>query len=244
MRVLVAVLLLVSIGSLAGYWTFRRKAEDLCHVARGLAKHGGAVAVWIRESRADPFLGEGALRGPPNGVIAIYRDRARLVAAGVPARFLPDHAREAFARVAHMREANEALAGALEDLRPASAGLECREGDRAGAEAEIVAKIGEAERFWKDRRASAVLDRQNFANDRVIFCRAEQLLAKLRGVVAVASARCQAAKPGTKLAKSCGGGNGAGGVEAEIQDLEKEKEINLRKLRQKWPEAVVQGLRC
>jgi hypothetical protein len=248
MKIFLAIFLLVAIAGAAEYWALRQRAAGLCHSARALARHAPALSALLREAEADPFLGEAALRGPPNGLTALYRDRARSISAELSARFLPAPATDALRRLALARGEGPELAAALDGLAPAAAGIDCR-GTAPAAEADDLAKrIDTAQLFWAERRAVSKIERQEFARDQLIFCHGEDLLKKLRGVVLAADEACRAAKPGSKLARSCGGASreaaGTGSVEEEIRDLEKQKELNLRKLRQKWPVAVVAGLAC
>jgi len=247
MKLVLLLLLVLAVGAAAATWSLRRRADELCHSAHVLADQAPKVSAWLREAAGDPYLGASALRGPPNGVIALYRERSRALADDVSARVLPPATVEAYRRLGTMRSGDPRLAGALEALRPAVAGLVCRAPASSTAEADDLEKeLDAAELFWGEQRAVSKIARQEFARDQSIFCHGEDLLKKLRVVVEAAAEKCRGAKPGSKLARSCAAKkvSGASSVEAEIQDLEKQRELNLRKLRQKWPEAVVAGLAC
>jgi hypothetical protein len=245
LKLLLAVLLLAAAGAGYEYLTLRRRADALCHSVHALSMHAAAVSTWIRESEADPFLGENALRGPPQGVIATYRQRLRRLSTDWSARFLPAAAVQAIQRVGFENAEGATRLRALAALVPVTKALPCR-AEGAPANDSLAADVEAANHFWSDRKAAAGQDKLQFARDQVIFCHAEGLLAKLRGMVKASDEACQRAKAGSKLEKSCRAGRPAStvSVEREIRDLEEERELNRRKLREKWPEAVVEGLRC
>ena len=66
------------------------------------------------------------------------------------------------------------------------------------------------------------------------------------GVADAAEDACRHAKAGTRLASKCASGHveSADSLRTELKELEERKELNLRKLRQKWPAGVMAELRC
>lgn len=249
MKVALVFAFLVSAALGFEAWTTLRRAEELCHVGRALARGTPVLESWLREARAEPFLGASALRGPPFAVIAFYRGHARQLSGELAARLLPKETRYAFRAVADTPMGDPDMEKRLAGLRPATRSLVCRSVRAPSAEEEKLARLlAEAGHFWADRHALVAQDKKEFARDQEIFCRADGLLRRLHEVVSAATLACREAKPGSKLALGCGAdakqAPGTASVEAEIEELEKEKEINARKLRQKWPDAVVAGLRC
>jgi hypothetical protein len=239
---ILAALLLATAGG--AFWELRRRAVEKEAAACVLAGHAPLVGGWVAEASADPYLGVAALRGPTNSVFAAYRTQARWIAEVPSSWLLPEEAREAFVALSLAELNSEEMAGRLRRLPAIATILHCDplpDSDRKDALGKLV-RAGEV--FWAERRAVAEVERREFARDRVIFCRSAALLERLRSVRDGAAASCGQAPPGSQLAKACAGGPVPGAVAAEISDLEKQKEFNMRKLRQKWPAGVIRGLEC
>ncbi|MGZ3702851.1 MAG: hypothetical protein ACXWSD_13770 [Bdellovibrionota bacterium] len=240
------ILVLVAVTG-AEFWALRERAEATCHAGHELAARGAAVAEWIQEAAADPFLGSNALRGPPNALLAYYRDQARAIVSESSTRLLPEKPVLALQALIRAPEESPELVRALESLKPAFAGFECRKPPvKPSIGAEIDLRLQEGNAFWKERKLLAVQEKKDFARDRAIFCKGDKLLATLKNVVEAAGRACQRARAGSKMARNCTANPhyGATAVEAEIRDVEKEKEFNRRKLQQKWTPGEMAGLEC
>lgn len=235
------VLLLCTAGVAA--WMLRERVEALCHSSRSLARRAPLVSAWLAEAAAEPFLGESALDGPPSAVIAALRARARVIPSEFSARLVPEPAIKALQNFALAAD-RPALLKALEELPAAVKSFECRKNESRPEDTDLDQDFGAAESYWKSRKDRLPADKAAFAADRLIFCKGEELLARLRGLAAVAERKCHDAKTGTKLAKSCSSGGAISALDAEIQDVQRKRDMNERKLRQKWPTRVVEGLRC
>ena len=202
---------------------------------------------WLTEAAADPFLGAAALRGPPNSVLALYRSQARAILSEFSTRLLPEEPIRALQAVSLALNESAALALVLKQLGPAMDGLVCRRSaPESPAGTELAKLVSAGDLFWAERRAVMVVEKQEFAHDREIYCKGDKLLAMLQNIVSAAARACKAARPGSKMARNCAAApqHGTPAIEAEIKDVEKEKEFNRHKLRQKWPEGVMAGLTC
>jgi hypothetical protein len=238
----IALLILVLVG--AGgveLWLLRRtRAEAACQAVHALARNVAPLETWLSEAAAEPYLGNAALRGEPAAVMNSVRARARSLVA--EAELLPVPTANAL----------RALASAGPDPHAALASLPlslqsflCREPrSSASPDAELEREIAAASEVFTARKLQVPHDKAEFARDLVIFCKGDQILARLKRVVDAAENKCQAAKAGTKMAKSCAAKRGDSALEAEMKDVEAQKAVNERKLRQKWPAAVVADLRC
>lgn len=224
-------------------WALKKQSDRVCRSAVDLAQHAGSLRVWLAEADADPFLGAPALRGPVNAVIAEFRARSRWIQSELGARLLPEQARAAFQELNTTGDNNTAFFGALAKVAELKAGLKCEGRIPAGEESSLARQVDAANEFWRDQKAHAELAKIEFERDRVIFCKGDELMHGLQRVVQASIGRCQGAKLSAKLAAACEAQKN-GPVAAEITDLEKQKEFNMRKLRQKWPEPVLKGLQC
>jgi hypothetical protein len=235
------ILVLLSAGGVELWMLRRGRAEAICQSVHALARNVAPLEKWLSEAAAEPYLGDAALRGEPMAAIASFRARARAFAE-VP-EFIPPPVTNALRTLAGAGlNPQEALAA----FPPSLQNFQCREPPPAtSVEAALEREISAAEEAFTARKLRVPHDRAEFARDLVIFCKGDQILARLKTVAEAAAKKCQQAKPGTKMAKGCAAKQGDSALEAEMKDVEAEKAVNERKLRQKWPAAVVTaGLKC
>jgi len=224
-------------------WALKKQSDRVCRSAVDLAQHAEALRVWLAEADADPFLGTSSLRGPVNSAIAEFRARSRWIQSELGARLLPEQARAAFQQLNTAGDSSAAVSGALLKVAGLKSGLQCEAPVPAVAESSLAQQVDTGNEFWRDQKAHAELAKLEFERDRVIFCKGDELLQGLRRVVQASLGRCQGEKLSAKQAAACDAQK-TGPVAMEIADLEKQKEFNMRKLRQKWPEPVLKGLQC
>ncbi|HEY8280469.1 MAG TPA: hypothetical protein VIH99_12645 [Bdellovibrionota bacterium] len=244
---LIGLLLAISAAAATyGYISYRRKTQDVCLTALHLSQHALTVNSWLREAAADPFLGSAAMRGPTNSVVAHYKERSAWIIENFGSRALPEGVKVTFQELSAAPAGGEAMGAALKKLGAQTSALHCEVQGKAPAPNEELAKLVSAgSLFWSERRAVAAIEKQEFAHDREIYCHADELIARLRKMAGLALENCKRADPKTKLGKSCKAKESVtGSIEVEIGDLERQKDLNLGKLRQKWPAGVLRGLEC
>ncbi len=245
MKLAILAILLFAAAA-AEFWALKNRAQVLCLSAHSLAEHAPRVAGWVEEANADPFLGPAALQGMQN-VLDLYRLRSREISTELSSRFLSPRVREAFFALALAAEGSPDFAQSLRALPYAADGLRC---DAGAAEPNLAVKMEDASRYWRERGAQLVVDKTEFSRDKNIYCRSEQLLRGLHRLLEVAGKLCESSASGSKLKQACDRGKRTEGfsvtgkIEAEISDLQKQKEFNMRKLQQKWPARVLKELSC
>lgn len=246
-RIAIAVAAAVLLAALltAGVAARKRRIASTCRMARALAEHAPAAAAWVRQAEADPFLGAEAMGGPVGSALALFREQALRAVIDLPSRFSRAEARAAYHVLSRAAPGASQLAAALEAIVPAAADLRCDElGPPAPGEGELSRLMAASRPFWASRVVAAAEGRREFGRDKEIYCRGESLLQGLRRMREVAAGICREAPPASRLAKGCAAGAGSSALEEEVSDLERQQELNQRKLRQKWPEGALQGLRC
>ncbi len=241
MKTVVVALLLITAAAAAEFWTLRRRAEQLCYAAQELGSHATAASRWLKEAGESPYLGEAALKGAPLKTLSIFRETARRVSGDFSAHLLPDLPIGAFREFGKTEGDGSAVIRALDALVSAGVELDC--GRDKPSSGEFDALVAEADHTWALRKSAAEASKAEFGNDRQIFCHSEGLIARLRSVVEAAAKKCQLAPRKSKLARGCAEER-TSGVQGEIDDLERQQELNLHKLREKWPESVIEGLAC
>ncbi len=239
---LLGAVALVAAAGVEG-WALKKQSERVCHSAVDLAQNAEALRAWILEAEADPYLGPAAMRGPVYGVIAEFRNRSRWIQSELSARLLPEQARAAFLRLNTAGDASLPVADALQGISALKPILVCEARRPAGEEAGLARQIEGAADFWRDQKLLAENAKLEFEQDRVIFCKADELLRGLQRVAQATAGRCAQEKLPPKVKKACEGEK-TGPVALEMADLEKQKEFNLKKLRQKWNDGILKGLQC
>lgn len=248
---LAIVALLLFAAATAEFWALKKRALNLCLSAHSLALHAPVASQWIIEANGDPFLGPKALQEDAQKVLENFRARAREISTELSSRFLSQEVRKAFLSLSLAPEGSQDFASALQELPKIAKGLACARRDpKAQEEQEWAQQVGAGAEYWKARKTQAAAEKEEFAADKDIYCRSDLLLRGLNLMLELASSQCAGSVKGTKLKKACdevvkkGDKSLTQNIEAEISDLQKQKEFNMRKLQQKWPPAVLEGLQC
>lgn len=237
---LVITLLALSAG--VQYWAIQKRSARVCRSAGELSMQAGRVRGWLADSARDPFLYGRVFQGQTGAVIEETLQRARWISSETSGSRLAPDAQAAFQKLGLAAGSEEQLASALEGVAKLAPSLRCEGRAPAGEDGQLHFRVGEASRAWEGEKREAVLAKLSFEQDKLIYCKGDELLRGLQKVVATREARCKGDKLPPKLAAACKEKSVA--LDGEITDLEKQKDFNMRKLRQKWPEPVLKELRC
>lgn len=221
-------------------WTFKQQTEKVCRSAAELAAYAGSVSSWIAEAKADPFLESEALREPMSSLIATYRDRSRWILSEFSTIVLPEQALAAFQELSRAGDLSR-LSPALTAVAELGRFMNCGVAADSEQASELTRKVREGREFWQSRKELVAQLKKEFAADAMIYCRSDDLLQGLGRVVSAREGRCR--DSAAKQRDACREGPSEA-LHGEIADLEKQKEFNMKKLRQKWPESVLKGLAC
>lgn len=235
-------ILLLAASAGAQYWAIERRSGRVCRAAAELSMHAPRVGVWLADSAADPFLHGAPFRGPTGAVLEEMLQRARWITSETSGGRLAPEAHKAFHRLAISAREPAALAENLAAVAALSPALRCEGRAPAGEESKLHFKVSEADRAWDEQKKQVATERLVFEQDRQIYCKGDELLRGLQKVLATRELRCKGGKLPPKQAVACQRKSEA--LDAEIADLEKQKDFNMKKLRQKWPEPVLKELAC
>jgi hypothetical protein len=224
------------------YWAIQKRSARVCRSASELSMQADRMRGWLSDSLRDPFLYGRVFRGHTGAVIEETLQRARWISSETSGSRLAPDAQAAFQKLGLAAGSEEKLAAALEGLAKLAPSLRCESRVPAGEDGQLHFRVGEASRAWEGEKQEAVLAKLSFEQDKLIYCKGDELLRGLQKVVATREARCKGEKLPPKLAASCKEKSEA--LDGEIADLEKQKDFNMRKLRQKWPEPVLKELEC
>jgi len=224
-------------------WALKKQLARVCRHSMELAHNASAVRTWLVEAEADPFLGEGAMRGPVNSVVANYRERSGWIQSELSSYFLPEKVRLAFQAMHSAGQDFASVARALEEVASLKTVLQCGAREPAAEEIGLRGQVAVGNEFWRDQKALAILAKKEFAADRLIYCKSDELLRDLQSIIAVSEERCQNPSLPAHLSKACRAGKSEA-ILGEMADIEKQKKFNERKLRAKWPAPVLRNLQC
>lgn len=236
-------ILLLAASAAAQYWAIERRSGRVCRAAAELSAQAPRVRAWLADADADPFLHGAPFRGLTGAVVEEMLQRARWISSETSGGRLPPEAHKAYHELAISAREPAPLSAGLQAVAAFSSSLRCEGRAPAGEEGRLHFKVSEADRAWDEQKKQAEADKLVFAQDRLIYCKGDELLRSLSKVLATREARCKATKLPPKLAAACQEKT-AEALDAEIADLEKQKDFNMKKLRQKWPEPVLKELAC
>ncbi len=237
---LAIALLAVSAG--VQYWAIKRRSERVCYSAVELSAQAPRFSAWLREAKSDPFLEARVFQGTTGSLLLEAVQRARWISSDTSGSRLSPEAEKAFRQLSQARTELGDLASSLEAVGRIAPQLHCESEKRKGTEPQLHFRVMEASRVWEYEKKAAVVDRATFEQDRIIYCKGDDLIRGIQKVISAREARCKGEKLSAQLAAACKGGSGA--LEGEVADLEKQKDFNMRKLRQKWSEPVLKELHC
>lgn len=232
MRVILVILGLI-LAAGGGVWHARARSLAACREGASLRKAVEKPVAWLEAASRDRFLVALLQRGEAADAIRTLRQRAA-VAAGEPWSW---HLSDAFkAGLKSLVIAGPTERSFLDSLR-AFAALPLPEACAEAEDSRLMEAFAAGEEYWRSRQNEARMAKLSFAHDREIFCQSEALTARLKAVLSASEARCAKSKKGCQASAMAP-------IQQEIEDIEMQKEFNRQKLRRKWPEEILEELKC
>lgn len=230
---LTIALLLVACGG-GAVWVGRHHSLKRCQSAAFLVSQSKAPQKWLKAAMEDRFLTQLIHEGPvADSLLYISSQAGGLEKDFFAWHFFPQ-ARESFSALGRASPSDEkGYLAALQAVAELSVPAACV----PVADQKLIGLLGEAEATWRSRQTEVSLAKVSFARDQTIYCHAESLTNRLKQVLAAAEAKC-GAKPSASCQKA------ADSIGQEIADIEKQKEFNRNKLRRKWSDEILAGLKC
>jgi hypothetical protein len=219
-------------------WFAHRRVTSTCEVAVALSQNIPHAAAWMLAAKQDPFLAVKLDRDPIRASLRQFQKAAAIVRGDLGLLRLSG---ETKAQLSALAEARDQISRSVSILSFQPELLRTSCGTESGTQGKALAQqVQVAEEDWVEAQREAGKDKLAFAADREIYCQLSTLSDELETVVKTSTERCAARKPG---AKACAlEVNEA--LTKEMQDLEKKRQFNLLKLRRKWPDTILEQLKC
>lgn len=232
MRILLIILgLAVAAGG--GVWHARARSLAACREGASLRKAAEMPLPWLEAASRDRFLVALLQQGEAADAIRNLRLRAA-IAAGEPWSW---HLSGAFkGGLKSLVIANPTEKSFLEALKVFLA-LPLPEACAGAEDPRLMQEFASGEKYWHSRLNEARMAKLSFAHDKEIFCQSEALTTRLKAVLGATEARCAKSKKGCQASATAP-------LQQEIEDIEMQKEFNRQKLRRKWPEEILEELKC
>lgn len=232
MRILLIILGL-GLAAGGGVWHARSRSLAACREGASLRKAAVTPLAWLEAASRDHFLVALLQQGEAADAIRSLRLRAA-VAAGEPWSW---HLSDSFkASLKSLVLASPTEKPFLEALRSLAA-LPVPEACAEAEDPRLLRAFELGEEYWRSRQNEARMAKLSFAHDREIFCQSEALTTRLKAVLAATESRCAKSKKGCQASATAP-------IQQEIEDIEMQKEFNRQKLRRKWPEEILEELKC
>lgn len=229
--VLVIVGLVLAAGG--GIWHARNRSLSVCREGVSLRKAAAQALPWLEAADRDPFLVALLQQGEAADAIRSLRLRAA-VAAGAPWSWhLSDDFRASMKSLFTSEPPQKKFLDALRAFARQPLPEVCAEAQ----DPQLSRDFAAGDVYWHSRLNEARMAKLSFAHDREIFCQSEALTLRLKAVLSATEARCAKSKRGCQASATAP-------LQQEIEDIEMQKEFNRQKLRRKWPEEILEGLKC
>lgn len=219
-------------------WFAHRRATGTCEIAAALSQNIPRAAAWMLAAEQDPFLATKLERDPIRASLRQFQKAAAIVRGDLGLLRLSNESKAQLAALAEARDEQSRSVSILSfqpDLLRAKCGTDLGAQGRA-----FTAQVLAAEEDWLEARREAARDKISFASDLEIYCQLNTLSGELETVVRTSRERCAARKPGIKACAP----EVNEALTKEMQDIEKKRQFNLLKLRRKWPEIIMERLKC
>lgn len=227
------IILGLAVAAAGGVWHARARSLSACREGVSLRKAAVKPLPWLEAASRDRFLISLLQQGEAADAIRSLRLRAA-VAAGEPWSW---HLSDAFkAGLKSLVAANPTERPFFEAVR-AFAALPVPEACAEAEDPRLMGAFEAGEEYWRSRQNEARIAKLSFAHDREIFCQSEALTTRLKAVLSATESRCAKSKKGCQASATAP-------IQQEIEDIEMQKEFNRQKLRRKWPEEILEELKC
>jgi hypothetical protein len=227
------IILGLAVAAGGGIWHARTRSLAACREGVSLRKAAVKPLPWLEAASRDRFLVALLQQGEAADAIRGLRLRAA-IAAGEPWSWhLPDSFKAGMKSLVIAAPTDKNF---LEALRSFSA-LPIPEACAEAEDSRLMEAFAAGEIYWHSRLNEARMAKLSFAHDREIFCQSEALTARLKAVLGATEARCAKSKKGCQASATAP-------IQQEIEDIEMQKEFNRQKLRRKWPEEILEELKC
>lgn len=229
----ILVILGLALAAGGGVWQARARSLAACREGESLRKAAAKPLPWIEAAGRDRFLVSLLQQGEAADAIRSLRQRAA-VAAGEPWSWhLSENFKSGMKALVVTEPTDKNFLAALSAFSSLPAPEACADAE----DPRLGQMFAAGEDYWRSRQNEARMAKLSFAHDREIFCQSEALTNRLKAVLAASEARCAKSKKGCQPSATAP-------IQQEIEDIEMQKEFNRQKLRRKWPEEILEELKC
>lgn len=232
MRIFLVILGLILAGG-GGLWHARSRSLSACREGESLRKAALKPLPWLEAASRDPFLVALLQQGEASDAIRSLRVRAA-VAAGEPWSWhLTEDFKAGLKSLVTTAPMSKEFHQAIRAFSALAAPAACADAH----DPSLMQAFAAGDSYWHSRLNEARMAKLSFAHDREIFCQSEALTTRLKAVLVATEARCAKSKKGCQASATAP-------IQQEIEDIEMQKEFNRQKLRRKWPEEILEELKC
>lgn len=228
---MIALLVLACGGG--AFWAARKQSLLRCRKASFLASQTLVPARWFEAAVKDRFQESLLRQGAVGEAIAYYREEASVIANDPLLSYYFPEAKARFTQLVSVSPTDEkTFLEALLSVAALSPPAECEPAE----DATLLTLYRGADHAWQLEQEKVRSLKASFAADLEIYCLASALQARLKLFQAATEERCASTERCAQTVYVS--------ISQEIADIEKQKEFNLQKLRRKWPEEILEGLKC
>ena len=229
---LIVALFVLAIGPGLGIFAHRR-SQAVCRAGAGLRASAADPLPWLESAGRDVFLRPLLRGGATADALRAFRLRAAAVAGEPISWHLSGEFKQRLKEVVVAEPGSERFLSALRALGGATVGAHC-DPPSPNPWHPLFAAAAE---YARSRLNEAKIAALSFARDREIFCQSDALIGRLRALISATEEKCARAKKGCPATATAP-------LRREMEDIEKQKDFNLQKLRRKWPAEVLEELPC